>query len=271
MQIPNHDNQVQLLQMYAYLMYTHEIKRIIDLHSCGTRLHPRPLFIGPGRSYEQCSRDGRVNGERKAWEYLKTLEITNNNDPDVCFIDNLEGVGIEDMTAGNINIWRQIDNYFPYSIVDPNGPKTVVHCQAGFGRTGSVFLYLIMRDIALVQPHLHLPYLGAAVAPALPTGDALWNILFNYFNYPGLNVMRNELFKITTQREQQLFLRRFNLILCTIYHKNVLYGQYITLYLINVPGVNRDTRNTIFNNYLTGRFDNPAAMSDDFLIAANLL
>jgi hypothetical protein len=270
MQIPNHDNQVQLLQMYAYLMYTHEIKRIIDLHSCGTGLHPRAWFIAHGE-YEQCSRDGRVNGERKAWEYLKTLEITNNNDPEVCFIDNLEGVGIEDMTAGNINIWRQIDNYFPYDIVDPNGPKTVVHCQAGFGRTGSVFLYLIIRDIARIEHLLYRSYLGAAVYPAPSTGDALWNILFNYFNYPGLNNMRDELFNISTQRKQQLFLKRFNLILCTIYHKNVLYGQYITLYLINVPGVNRNTPNTIFNNYLTGRFDNPAGMSDDFLIALNLL
>ena len=200
------------------------------------------------------------------------MEITNNNDPQVRFIDNLQRVGIEDMTAGNINIWRQIDHYFPYSILDPNGPKTVVHCQAGFGRTGSVFLYLIMRDIALVQPHLHLPYLGAAAAPAPSSGDALWNILFNYFNYPGLISMRDELFNISTEYKQRLFLKRFNLILCTIYHKNGLYGrQDITLYLINVPGVNRNTPNTIFNNYLTGRFDNPDAMSDAFLIAANLL
>ena len=264
MQIPDNNDQLRLLQMYAYLMYTLEIKRIIDLHSCGTGLHPRPIYVGPGMSYEQCSKDGRVNGERKAWEYLKTLEITNNNDPLVHFIDNLQGVGIVDMTAGTPEIWRRIDNHFPYSILDPNGPKTVVHCQAGFGRTGSVFLYLICREHMNIA-HISLELLGTG------SSQELWNRLYNLLNQPELNHMQQELFMIDTVDKQNLFLSRINLIMCTLYHRLNMYGQDIWLYLVGYGLGNRNRPNTIFRNSVLGNFANNGDINYPMLIANNLL
>ena len=51
MQIPNNFYRIKLFQQFAYMMYDLEIDTIIDLHSCGTGLHPTGNYDGSEGCY----------------------------------------------------------------------------------------------------------------------------------------------------------------------------------------------------------------------------
>jgi hypothetical protein len=77
-------------------------------------------------------------GEREMFELA--VKVSNNHHPhiDRKYINIKDFV---DMTAGSSTAWISISE-----IPDTSIHETLVHCYAGMGRTGSVLLFLLLRD-----------------------------------------------------------------------------------------------------------------------------
>ena len=164
MQIPNNNYRLALFQQFAYMMYDLEIDSIIDLHSCGTGLHPSgryPGFEGCYQitsEYENENKEFYINSERETWEFLKKLDADNINNDNIQFWDDREGVGIEDFTAGTLNGWLKLSEY--PEINDPEKNKLVIHCQSGFGRSGIVSLFYLLRDVYNQEYNIKEEFMG---------------------------------------------------------------------------------------------------------------
>jgi hypothetical protein len=256
MQIPDTNNRGNLFQMFAYLMYTHQIQIVYDLHSCGTGLHPRQQFINQG-SFEQCSDDPLDrNCERETWEFLKKIDFANRNNPDIRFVDQY---GIEDMTAGTIAAFNGLIRH-PFAITDPAHPF-VIHCQAGYGRSGSICLLLLMKTY-LDPQNLQRPFFGLA------NSSQMYADIGSRLNDPSLSLVKNELFKINTIRSARLFVSRINLMLVAMISLNNLWNTPIYMYPLPDPLMPVPTINNIFIP-LVGTIGN--MVDDNMLIANNLL
>ena len=164
MQIPDNNYRLALFQQFAYMMYDLEIDSIIDLHSCGTGLHPSGIYPGfegcyqITSEYENENKELYINSERETWEFLKKLDADNINNDNIQFWDDREGVGIEDFTAGTLNGWLKLSEY--PEINDPEKNKLVIHCQSGFGRSGIVSLFYLLRDVYKQEYNIEQKYMG---------------------------------------------------------------------------------------------------------------
>jgi SOS response regulatory protein OraA/RecX len=73
------------------------------------------------------------------------MNLSKLTDDEIKYLD--EGtyydIKIKDMTAGSLSSWIEISTIEDVSV---SKNSLVVHCLAGAGRTGSVLLYLLMRD-----------------------------------------------------------------------------------------------------------------------------
>ena len=227
MQIPNNNDRLLLLQQYAHIMYTLEIKTVIDVHSCGTGLHPRP-----GVGWEQCNETGDIDCERETWEFLKKLNINNINDPTIQFYNDRDGIGIADMTCGTITAWFNLID-LPVDLNFTNTDKFVIHCQAGFGRTGSIMLLYVLKymlNSSLTNGyanHLLMPFFG------FPNSTEFYTYLRSYFDKPELINQYEEVFKISNTFSQLLFVQRINYILLALYKHFNLWGTPVYFYNIN--------------------------------------
>jgi hypothetical protein len=76
---------------------------------------------------------------------INKMNLSKLTDDEIDYLDKgtYYDIKIKDMTAGGLSSWIEIS-----TIQDVSRPKNsiVVHCLAGAGRTGSVLLYLLMRD-----------------------------------------------------------------------------------------------------------------------------
>ena len=137
MQLPHQFDRVKLLGT-MYKLHKADIYSIVDLQDCNSGInggHPK-ITKGVG-----CNLYDR-NCELDMWSFAIT--ITDKSPP-----DNAKYYGIEysDMSEGTFRTWNAISNI--KNIIDRKN-KLVVHCLAGAGRTGSVILYLLMRDSYLL-------------------------------------------------------------------------------------------------------------------------
>ena len=151
MQIPNLSNELNLKQMFMYLMYTMEIDYLIDLQACNLPRSNIPHKTVPTRG---CN-EHNLNIEMETWLAIKNLFPDTRNNPNI----GSTHIPYLDMTSGSFDAWNMIS-----LLPDMNTNKSVIHCLAGFGRTSSIIIYLTLRDNVqyrnYVGPHMNLPYWG---------------------------------------------------------------------------------------------------------------
>ena len=154
MQLPHQFNREWLLNTMIYLFHL-KIYNIADLQGCAYATNKQNNRIGSGIG---CNPYDRLC-EPEMWE--KARELTVNHPEFKCedkgisstsltlkeigYLRNAKyyDIKMRDMTAGNIQSWNEISK-----IKDVSKPENsiVVHCLAGAGRTGSVMIYLLLRD-----------------------------------------------------------------------------------------------------------------------------
>jgi len=126
MPLPYQFDRGWIFRNMLYVLEKHNIKNYVDLHDCEgmTNIHGcNPYDFG---------------GEREMFELA--VKVINNHHPriDRKYINIKDFV---DMTAGSSTAWISISE-----IPDTSIHETLVHCYAGMGRTGSVLLFLLLRD-----------------------------------------------------------------------------------------------------------------------------
>jgi hypothetical protein len=209
MQLPHQFNRELLLKTMIYLIRGEKVYNFVDLQDCsgGTNKGNKRMSSGIG-----CNPYDR-DAERLMWKNTVTNLLTRKQ------LDNSTYYSIEyeDMTAGKPGSWDIIADIGDISQPSNN---TVVHCLAGAGRTGSVLLFLLMRDFHRVLPfdaqlaydtelktNLALPYLG------YKNIKELIKILELFFiNNDDVNVdyVIEELFNVQSQAMASLLRQRIN-------------------------------------------------------------
>jgi hypothetical protein len=123
----------------AYYMYRKQIKKIVSLQACAM----------PNRPINNQDCPPKIDQENELWNTLKfnALNIdfpvqppdpTNSIDP---LYLPLEDCPMSDMTPGTLSVWlNSISKKIISEYID-NSQTWLVHCLAGFGRTGSVLCY----------------------------------------------------------------------------------------------------------------------------------
>ena len=229
MQLPHQFNRYKLLQTILYLFHN-KIYNIVDLHNCANatnREHPR-IADGIG-----CNPYDR-NCEPEIWEIAK--DIVKTIDPSFNS-KYYKVVGYKDMRAGSLSAWEIIS-----TIEDIKEPlnSIVIHCYAGAGRTGSVMLFLILRDFPKInkeffkqrftKPHFGYSNITEFIKICI-------KIFTN--NTSEVSFMKRELFKISTIMYASLFRQRINRIfffLAKACNVNEFYTyERPTIDIVNLP------------------------------------
>ena len=167
-----HQSQIGCLQKLAYWGLTRDIKRLLTFEI-------------------RLSRE-----ERTGWNYISTLDTNNFQ-----FHKEL----IDDMHSGRVNNFVRILNFLtdPFSMA----LDTVFHCIGGWGRTGSIVLFL-----ALYQHTLHGRY-----DPGLPYAKTFFtNMLIDTTNIP---LQTQEVFRMNDLLHARLLIQRINIINIVIAYK----------------------------------------------------
>ena len=120
-------NQRDMENIFRFYLFRKDINRVISLHACAT---PDGAAAHPS-----CNAPNN-HLENTVFNQQKDMSPITRTDPTVQFID----IFIRDMRPGTILAWAQLSNY-RFSNPDE---KSVIHCYAGFGRTGSALLFFIL-------------------------------------------------------------------------------------------------------------------------------
>ena len=163
MQLPHQFNR-ELLLKSAISLFHKKIYNIADLQGCADAInrHNHRMNIGVGCNpydrecepliWERARFLTLTQKETKCTNIVKSHKLTQTEiddyqlkDKEIGYLDKgtYYDIKIKDMTAGNLSSWIEIS-----TIKDVSQPENsiVLHCLAGAGRTGSVLLYLLMRD-----------------------------------------------------------------------------------------------------------------------------
>ena len=134
MQLPHQFDRVKLLGT-MYKLHKSGIYSIVDLQDCNSGINGGHPMITKGVGCNLFDR----NCEIDMWALA--IATTDVSPPP----NNAKYYGIEyaDMSAGTLRTWNAISTI---KNIKGENNKLVVHCLAGAGRTGSVILYLLMRD-----------------------------------------------------------------------------------------------------------------------------
>ena len=161
----NSNNVINTFYTLSFYMFMKDIKQLISLHTCqpsgsqrscngvvvnNRNFAPPDNISPPDRTIDDPYyvrhqvlnpipriADGDYNSEERAWIGIKSSLHITANDNAITYTP----CEITDMTCGSIDIWRQIGRFN----FDVN--KGIVHCAGGYGRTGSVLLYNILKRI----------------------------------------------------------------------------------------------------------------------------
>jgi hypothetical protein len=148
-----HEDVYSCLATFQFYLHVKNIKRIISLQGCDIDDGHRPSncngYLPP---------DSRTDTkyESRVWNAVKQVSLVHNEDSQVEFVNHK----IVDMTVGNLTEWRLLYNY---NYNDPN-QITLIHCLAGFGRTGIILFLIYLRyyyeNHRTIVPNLLKPHLG---------------------------------------------------------------------------------------------------------------
>jgi protein tyrosine phosphatase len=125
-------NTHKCLATFLFYMFVKDIYRIISLQGCDVS-NPKKTencegFTPDGNDLDDKSYESRMwIGLGNSYIETQRREFKNHK--------------IEDFTAGNLRTWLELLNYNYYI----EWEKTIIHCLAGFGRTGSILLMVYMN------------------------------------------------------------------------------------------------------------------------------
>jgi len=128
------ENTHKCLATFLFYMFVKDIYRIISLQGCDLVRNPKEIqncdgFTPDGSAVDDKSYESRMwIGLGKSYLETQIREFKNHK--------------MQDFTAGNLRTWLELSNYNYYTIP---WEKTIIHCLAGFGRTGSILLLVYMN------------------------------------------------------------------------------------------------------------------------------
>ena len=227
MQLPHQFNRYKLLQTILYLFHN-KIYNIVDLHSCSNGTNREHPLIAQGIGCNPYDR----NCEPEIWEFAKdTVKAVNPS-----FNSKYYNVGYKDMRAGKLPAWETIS-----TIKDTKIPlnSIVIHCFAGAGRTGSVMLYLLLRDSIKNEESFKKRF--TILHFGCKNINEFIKTCINYFTNitSEVSFMIRELFKISTIMYASLLRQRINRIfffLAKAYNINEFYTyERPTKDIVNLP------------------------------------
>jgi len=126
------ENTHKCLATFLFYMFVKDIYRIISLQGCDVS-NPKKTencegFTPDGNDLDDKSYESRMwIGLGNSYIETQRREFKNHK--------------IQDYTAGNLRTWLELSNYDYYI----EWEKTIIHCLAGFGRTGSILLMVYMN------------------------------------------------------------------------------------------------------------------------------
>ena len=275
--LPNRPAELMCFQTFAFYQYKLGIKKMISMQACAGGIQPG----GAGT----CKLNNR-NMEDKAWNDLKHLHM-NHMGPDIIFSNEY----IRDMTCGSLTTWSHIQSI---NFTHHNN-RTMVHCLAGFGRTGIQLLTGILKHtiptmdhrlffgypdgntfitalIALMTANIrivdHTDVIPAIAAPA--PGSRMEDIFTN-INQGAAHIphMIQEVFNISDNFHATLFVQRLNLMLISIANFYQYQGQFYLFECINAGYNGPLTYNDILSRYAEGTLQgivDPAVLAATGLI-----
>jgi hypothetical protein len=167
MQLPHQFDREGLLYSFIYLFHL-KIYNIVDLHDCegGTNKQNSNMAKGIGCNpydrkcewsmYEEAKRLTITQPEKKC-EIMPNAMNLSDDLKDTLILTQTEleylkegsyyNIPIMDMTAGYMGSWELISKIKDTSKAENS---ISIHCLAGKGRTGSVMLYLMLRDFCKI-------------------------------------------------------------------------------------------------------------------------
>lgn len=128
-------NIYNCLATLKFYMYVKGVKRIISLQGCGID-DGHPMHNCKGYIPEDMTQKND-NYEADIWNGLKSMSLVHKEDSFIDFVNHK----INDLSPGRLSVWCDLYNYNYYN---PNQP-TLIHCLAGFGRTGSILLLIYLN------------------------------------------------------------------------------------------------------------------------------
>ena len=136
MEIPEQFHRGKLLSTMFFLLDNMNITNFVDLHDCeGGTYKLINNIVGTCNPYDR-------GAEREMFDLAIKVLIKNHRIRKDIKRNFSNIKDIVDMTAGTILAWKEISE-LPVATSDN---RTIVHCYAGKGRTGSVLLFLRLRD-----------------------------------------------------------------------------------------------------------------------------
>lgn len=221
MSLPYQFDRGGLFGNILYVLETHNIKNYVDLHDCEgmTNIHGcNPYDFG---------------GEREMFELAVKVSNHHHQYTDREYINIRNYV---DMTAGSSTAWISISE-----IPDTSIHETLVHCYAGMGRTGSVLLFLLLRDTAIftisrdvsivsdvrydIVNRLQMPHLGYDTIFALHT--ALVKLFDTSYDTYAIDYVVKELLGATRIVDIHLLRKRLNRIFFFLAKKHITPSVYL--------------------------------------------
>ena len=241
MQLPPQFNKMELLESILYLIDIEKIYSIVDLQDCSkTNINHPDLKFGVGcNPYDTHSSQIVYNSVMNA--IVPDMPTKYHRITDYF-----------DMSPGCISAWDKISK-IPKTTEANN--SVVIHCLMGKGRTGSVILYLFMRDNLLdatTKSRLAKPHFGYNGIDEFIYN--MNNIVFNDASTDAYRLSKQsasrEIFKVAGLKDPRgisvarLFRQRFNRIVFFLARDKGIN----TFYNYALPSVEIRTYNDEFSN-----------------------
>lgn len=146
MQLPHQFDREKLFETMLYLLSKKKIFNLVDLHDCDGGTNGIHKEIGEGIGCNPYDRKAELEMWNKAVTSLisQNSDVTDEEKEEYKTRANFYGISeYVDMTPGTPAAWESISKIKDITKAENS---VVVHCLGGAGRTGSVILYLLLRD-----------------------------------------------------------------------------------------------------------------------------
>lgn len=205
MQLPHQFDRLKLLNTIFYLFNNKNIYNIVDLHDCANATNREHPLMANGIGCNPYDR----NCEYETWVLAEKIQKIINPS----FASKFYSViGYEDMYPGHLSAWETISTI---DNVSDTLNSVVIHCYAGAGRTGSVMLYLLFRDLPknnaelkYFQERFALPHFGFKNIIEVIKGCI--KMFTNRSGNTDISFMLSEMFRINEILSVSLLRQRLN-------------------------------------------------------------
>ncbi len=205
MQLPHQFDRLKLLNSIFYLFNNKNIYNIVDLHDCANATNREHPLMANGIGCNPYDR----NCEYETWVLAEKIQKIINPSFKSKFYSV---IGYEDMYAGHLSAWETISTI---DNVSDTLNSVVIHCYAGAGRSGSVMLYLLLRDlpknnaeVKYLQERLAMPHFG--FKNIIEVIKVCIKMFTNRIGNIDVSFMLRELFKISELLGASLLRQRIN-------------------------------------------------------------